>query len=236
MAAADTTVSHRAVDGRRYRVGGPFDLGAPFTSTVEMTVAGRRLELTSGPPALAGDLARALGIAGFDDEFGYQGGTLLTARTAPYDPQTRLTEDRLVAAWQGDGYCVVTALYGTTPAGLLALLRTFRLEEHADGLSIRPDPRGGSEFAGPATLVKQVPGLGLLELAPLTDQHTAQLPARRGLATPAGELFRDTLADGSDYFVLVTADTWLTVLPLDGIAPAQLPDLMGRLRVGGMAG
>lgn len=231
MAAANPTVSHRAVDGRRLRIGGPFDLGAPFTSTVEMAVAGRRLELTAGPLDLADDLPHALGLTAFDDEFGYQGGTLLTARTTPYDPQIRLTEDRLIAAWRGSGYCVVTALYGTSPAGLLALLRTFRLEEHADGLSIRPDPRAGSEFAGPATMVKQVPGLGLLELAPLTAQHTAQLPSRSGLATPAGELFRDTLADGSEYFVLVTADTWLTVLPLDGTSPEHLPDLLGRLSV-----
>lgn len=231
MAAASQTVSHQAVDGRRFRLGGPFDLGAPFTSTVEMTIAGRRQEFTAGPVGLADDVARAAGAGAFDEELGYQGGTLLTARTRPYDPQIRLTEDRLIAAWRGRHYCVVTQLYGASTADLLAVLRTLRIEEHADGLAIRPDPRAGSEFAGPATLVKQVPGLGLLELAPLTPQHAAQLPSWRGMTTPAGELFRDTLSDGSAYFVLATADTWLTVLPLTDTALAQVPTLVGRLSV-----
>ncbi len=231
MAAAIPTVSHQALDGARFRLSGPFDLGAPFTSTVEMSIAGRRQEFTAGPAGLADDVAAAVGAETFDEEFAYQGGSLLTARTRPYDPQIRLTEERLIAAWRGERYCVVTQLYGASTADLLAVLRTFRIEEHADGLAIRPDSRAGSGFAGPATLVKQVPGLGLLELAPLTPQHSAQLPSRRGLATGAGELFRDTLSDGSDYFVLVTADTWLTVLPLSDTALEQFPTQVGRLSV-----
>jgi hypothetical protein len=231
MAAASQTVSHQAVDGVRFRLDGPFDLDAPFTSTVEMTVAGRRQEFTAGPLGLADDLARAVGVEAFDEEFGYQGGTLLTARRRPYDPQIQLTEDRLIAAWRGERYCIVTQLYGASTSDLLARLRTFRLEEHPDGLAIRPDPRSGSQFAAPATLVKQVPGLGLLELAPLTAQRATQLPAWAGLTTPAGELFRDTLSDGRDYFVLVAADTWLTVLPLADTALAQMPTLVGRLTV-----
>ncbi|WP_203911575.1 hypothetical protein [Rhizocola hellebori] len=224
-------MSHQAVDGFRFRISGPFDLGEPFTSTVEMSIAGRRQEFTAGPASLADDVARAVGVEKFDEEFGYQGGALLTARTTSYDPQIRLTEDRLIAAWRGEHYCVVTQLYRASTADLLAVLRTLRIQEHADGLAIRPDPGAGSAFAGPATLVKQVPGLGLLELAPLTPQHSAQLPSRRGMMTSAGELFRDTLSDGSDYFVLVTADTWLTVMPLGDTALEQLPTLVGQLSV-----
>jgi hypothetical protein len=224
-------VSHQAVDGGRFRLSGPFDLGAPFTSTVEMTIAGRRQEFTAGPVSLADDVASAIGAGAFDEEFGYQGGTLLTARTRPYDQQIRLSEDRLIAAWRGERYCIVTELYGASTADLLARLRTFRLDEQPDGLAIRPDPRGGSQFAVPATVVKQVPGLGLIELAPLSAQQATQLPSWTGLMTPAGELFRDKLSDGRDYFVLVTADTWLTVLPLADTVPAQLPTLVGRLSV-----
>jgi hypothetical protein len=231
MAAASSTVSHRAVDGGRFRISGPFDLGAPFTSTVEMTIAGRRQEFTAGPVDLADEMARAAGAEAFDEELGYQGGTLLTARTRPYDRQIRLSEDRLIAAWRGDRYCIVTELYGGSTADLLARLRTLRLEEHADGLAIDPAPRGGSQFAAPATVVKQVPGLGLLELAPLTAQQATQLPSWAGLKTPAGELFRDKLSDGRDYFVLATADTWLTVLPLTDAVLAQLPTLVGQLSV-----
>ena len=231
MAVASPTVSHQAVDGGRFRLSGPFDFGTPFTSTVEMTIAGRRQEFTAGPVGLADDVARALGVGAFEEELGYQGGTLLTARTRPYDPQIRLTEDRLIAAWRGNSYCIVTEMYGASTADVLAQLRTLRLEEHADGLVIRPDQRAGSRFEAPATLVKEVPGLGLLELAPLTPERAAQLPSWGGLTTPAGELFRDQLSDGRDYVVLVTTDTWLTVLPLADTVLAQLPTLVGQLSV-----
>lgn len=231
MPAASPTVSHQALDGGRYRLSGPFDFSEPFTSTVELTIAGRPQEFTAGPISLADDVATALGVAAYAEELSYQGGTLLTARTRPYDPQTRLTEDRLIAAWRGESYSVVTQLYGASTADLLARLRTFRLDEHPDGIAIRPQPRADSQFAAPATLVKQVPGLGLLELAPITAQHGTQLPSWRGLETPAGELFRDTLSDGRDYFVLVTTDTWLTVLPMQDTALTQLPTLVGQLGV-----
>lgn len=231
MAAAGTTVAHRAMDGRRFLLSGPFDLGAPFTSVVEMTIGGRRHEFTAGPVGLADDVAQALGVGAFDEELSYQGGALLTARTRPYDPQIRLTEDRLVAVWRGRHYSFVTHLYGASTADLLAVLRTLRIQEYDDGLAIQPNRRTGSEFASAATVVKQVPGLGLLELAPLTTQQAAQLPTWRGLTTPAGELFRDTLSDGRPYFVLAAADTWLTVLPLPDTVLEQVPTLVGRLRL-----
>lgn len=231
MAVPDTTVAHRAIDGRRFLLGGPFDLAAPFTSAVEVTVGGRRHEFTAGPLGLAHDVAGALGVQGFDEELSYQGGVLSTARTRPYDPQIRLIEDRLVAVWQGRRHCLFTQMYRASTAELLAVLRTLRIEEHDDGLAVHPYPRTGTGFSAPATLVKQVPELGLLELAPLTPQRAAQLPSWRGLATPAGELFRDTLSDGSPYFVLAAADAWLTVLPLTDTAPERVPTLLGRLRL-----
>ena len=231
MVTGSPAVSHQALDGGRFRLSGPFDFGLPFTSTAELTIAGRPQEFTAGAVGLADDVAAALGVPAYEEELSYQGGTLLTARTRPYDPQTRLTEDRLIAAWRGESYCVVTQLYGASTADLLARLRTFRFDEGADGVVIRPQPRADSHFAAPATVVKQVPELGLLELSPLTAQQGRQLPSWRGLTTAAGELFRDTLSDGRDYFVLVTADTWLTVLPLNETVLTQLRDLVGRLGV-----
>jgi hypothetical protein len=231
VAVTETAVAHRAMDGRRYLLSGPLDLTAPFTSVVELTIAGRTQEFTAGSVGLAGELARELGSDGFDEELSYQGGALLTARATAYDPQIRLSEDRLVAAWRGRRYCFVTQLYGASTADLLALLRTMRIEEHDDGLVVRPDTRAGSRFAAPASVIKEVPGLGLLDMTPLTAEHERQLPAWRGLPTRAGELFRDTLADGRPYFVLAAADTWMTVLPLADTVVDRVPDVVGRLRV-----
>lgn len=231
MAAGQAPVAHRAMDGRRFRLSGPLDLSAPFTSAVELTIAGRRHEFTAGSADLADDVAEALGVDDFDERLSYQGGTLLTARASSYDAQIRLTEERLVAAWRGRRYCFVTQVYGASTAQLLAMLRTLRITEHDDGLVVRPDTRAGSRFAAPATVIKQVPGLGLLDMTPLTAERTRQLPSWRGLRTGAGELFRDTLPDGRPYFVLAAADTWVTVLPLADTALDRVPDLVDRLRV-----
>ncbi|MCM0676910.1 hypothetical protein NCC78_19780 [Micromonospora phytophila] len=219
------------MDGRRFLLSGPLDLSAPFTSVVEMTIAGRQHEFTAGSVGLADELAQALGVTGFDEQLNYQGGALFTARVTSYDAQVRLDEDRLVAAWRGRRYCFVTQLYGASTADLLAVLRTLRIAEHDDGLVVRPDPRAGSRYAAPATVIKQVPGLGLLDMTPLTAERARQLPSWRGLRTRAGELFRDTLSDGKPYFVLAAQDTWVTVLPLADTVVDRVPDLVDRLRV-----
>ncbi|MEV0804854.1 hypothetical protein [Micromonospora sp. NPDC050200] len=231
MAAAETHVAHRAMDGRRFLLSGPLDFSAPFTSVVELTIAGRPHEFTAGSVGLADELAQALGVDDFDEKLNYQGGVLLTARAKSYDAQIRLSEDRLVAAWRGRRYCFVTQLYGASTANLLAALRTLRIAEHDDGLVVRPDTRAGSHFAAPATVIKQVPGLGLLDMTTLTAERARQLPSWRGLPTRAGELFRDTLSDGRPYFVLAGPDTWVTVLPLADTVVDQVPNLVARLRV-----
>lgn len=235
MTGAPASVTHRALDGRRFRLTGHIDLGLPFISVVEVTVPGRlqgRLhEFTAGSARLGDDVAPALGVTSFDEELTYQGGTLLVGRAQPYDQQINLREDLLLALWRGRRHCLVTQMYGMSTADLLGVLRTLRIEEHADGLVLHPSRSGGSDFTGPATVVKEVPELGLLEMSPLTDRHAQQLPPWRGLPTPAGELFRDRLSDGRPYFVLAAADTWTTVLPLARTAPDRVPELVGRLRV-----
>jgi hypothetical protein len=219
------------MDGRRFLLSGPLDFSAPFTSVVELTIAGRQHEFTAGSINLADELASELGVSDFDEELSYQGGALLTARVTSYDAQVRLDEDRLVAAWRGRRYCFITQLYGGSTMDLLAMLRTLRIVEHDDGLVVRPDAGAGSTFAAPATVIKQVPGLGLLDMTSLTAERARQLPSWRGLPTRAGELFRDTLSDGKPYFLLAAADTWVTLLPLADTVLDQAPNLVGRLHV-----
>ena len=230
MAVPKAPVAHRAMDGRRFLLGGPLDYSAPFTSVVELIIAGRQHEFTAGPVGLADDLARELGVTDFDEELTYQGGALLTARLTSYDAQVQLDEDRLVAAWRGRRYCFVTQLYGASTADLLAMLETLRIIEHDDGLVLRP-ARAGTRFAAPATVIKQVPGLGLLDMTPLTAERARQLPSWRGLRTRAGELFRDKLSDGKPYFVLAATDAWVTVLPLADTVLDQVPGLVDQLHL-----
>ncbi|BCL12301.1 hypothetical protein [Micromonospora sagamiensis] len=231
MATAGVPVAHRAVDGTRFLLDGSLDLSAPFTSVADVTIGGRLHEFTTGPIGLADDVVRALGTDRFDEELSYQGGTLLTARTRPHDPQIRLTEDRLVAVWRGRRHSFFTEMYGVATTHLLGVLRTLRIEEHDDGLTLRPVPKGGAVFAAPATVLKQVPGLGLVEMTPLTRERADRLPSWRGLRTQAGELYRDALSDGRPYFVLATTDTWLSLVPLVDTDVEQVPTLVDRFRV-----
>lgn len=222
-------VVHRALDGRRYRLAGALDLGQPFTSVVEIATGGRVHELTAGPARLGEEVAAASGAPGFDEELSFQGGRLRLGRARHYDGGTRLVENVLVAAWQGQRYCLVVHLYGGATPDALALLRTVRIAEHEDGLTLTPS--GGASFAGPATVIKRVPRLGLLEVSPLTAQHARTLPSWQGVAMSAGELFRDSLGDGSPYFVLAGRDTWTTVMPLADTTVDDVPALAGRLEL-----
>lgn len=223
-----TSVTHRSLDGRRFALGGSLDLAAPVTSVVGVTVRGRLHELTAGPAALGTEVAAALGVGRFAEELGHQGGTLLVGRARPYDRQTRLVEDLVVAAWRGRRHSLVGSFHRVTTAQVLGVLGALRITEHADGIAVRPGRDAG--FATPATLVKQVPGLGLLEVSPRTDRHT--LPAWAGLTAAGGaEVFRDRLPDGRPYFVLAAAATWTTVLPLAGCVPDRVPSLLSGLTV-----
>lgn len=224
-----STVTHRALDGRRYELSGRLDLGGPATSAIGVLVGGRLHELTAGPAGLGADVAAATGVGGFDEELSFQGGTLRIGRTSHYDAGIRLAEQVLLAVWQGRQHCLTLRLYGAGTVEAVALLRTLRITERADGITVRPRPGSGARLADAATLTKQVPGLGLLEVSARTAAHAAALPGWQGVTTTAGELFRDTLGDGSPYFVLAGPDTWATVLPLADTVVAQVPALAGRL-------
>lgn len=226
---ATSAVAHRALDGVSYRIeGADLDLRSTATSAVELLVDGHLFEFTAGPAALADGMAASLGIDTFDTELAFQGGTLRTATTREYDPQAQLVETPTLVAWQGRHHSLVTRLYRSATEDVLALLRTFRIAEHDDGLTLTPDAGAGCRFAGPAAVIKEVPGLGLVEMSRRTKERSAQLPPWQGGTVPSGELYRDSLSDGRPFFVLSGSRLWATVVPLAGTAVEQVPDLLNR--------
>ena len=232
--AGQAEVVHRALDGSRFRLGGDLELDGAATSTADL-VTGRGLsQFTSGSTGLGADMARAAGVGGFDEELSYQGGALRVGRKKIYDTRARLSEDLLVAAWVGERYSLVTHLYNGSTERLLGLLRTLRIEEHADGVTVLPAPRSGTTFRGPAAVVKPVRGLGLLEIRTLTPQLARELPSWSGMRVGSGELFRDTVNGDSTYFLLATPRIHLTVLPLADTRLDAVPQLLGRLKVEGL--
>jgi hypothetical protein len=227
--ATEAHVTHRALDGRRFQLSGQLDLSQPFTSAVSVTVGGRVHELTAGPIGLGEEIARANGVERFDEVLSFQGGSLRIGHARHFDAGIRLVEDMLVAVWEGLRHCLVLSLYRATTLDVVGLLRTLRITEHSDGIALKPDAKAGCQFADRATVTKQVPGLGLLEVSSRTVEHARALPDWQGVTTTAGELFQDTLSDGNPYFVLAGADTWATVMPLADTRVGQLPAVADRL-------
>ncbi len=222
-------VAHRALDGVSYRIESDgLDLGSDVTSAVDLVVGGHLFEFTAGPAALTDGMAASLGIDAFQTELAFQGGTLRTATSREYDPQAQLVEHPTLVTWTGRDFSLVTRLYRTTTQDVLGLLRTVRLTEHGDGLTLTPAAEADCRFAGPAAVIKEIPGLGLVELSRRTRQRAAGLPPWQGSEVPAGQLYRDTLSDGRPFFVLSGTRLWATVVPLADTVVDRVPDLLAR--------
>ncbi|WP_405817519.1 hypothetical protein OG705_00625 [Streptomyces sp. NBC_00838] len=222
-------VAHRALDGGTYHLEGDLDLGLPCTSAVEVVVGGRLVEFTAGPASLGDDVAASLGLASPESELTFQKGTLRVFQSVEREPRSGIVERPSLVVWRGRHHALVTRLYGLGVAEVLGLLRSVRIAETEHGLTLQPDRSAKSAFARPATVIKEVPGLGLLELSRRTKEHTAQLPPWKGVRVASGELFRDTLSNGSPFFVLSSTEIWATLVPLTSTHVERVPELVGRL-------
>ena len=227
--ARSTAVEHRSLDGFAFRLSGALDLTQPGTSVVEVLADGRLHEFTSGPRGLGEAVAASLGVTDFDSELAFRGGTLRTATTSEYDRQSQQVESPTLVVWEGRRFSLITRLYRARLADVLALLRTLDIAEHPDGVVLTPDRASGSRWARPATVVKEVPSLGLLEVSRRTREHSSQLPPWKGASVGSMELFRDSLSDGSPFFVLSGSDLWATVVPLAGVDVASVPRVVDGL-------
>ncbi|HET9381113.1 MAG TPA: hypothetical protein VFP69_09820 [Streptomyces sp.] len=224
-------VTHRALDGRTYRLEGDLDLREPCTSAVEVMAGGRLVEFTAGPATLGDDVASSLKLGAPDSELTFQKGTLRVYESVEREPRSGLVERPLLVVWRGERHALVTRLYNLSVTEVLGLLRSVGITESEYGITLQPSRPAGSAFARPATVIKEVPGLGLLELSLRTKEHTAQLPPWKGVAVASGELFRDTLSDGSPFFVLSSAEIWATVVPLASTPVERVPETVGRLKL-----
>jgi len=224
-------VSHLALDGSRFEIQADLDLGKSFTSVVDVDVDGHRYEFTAGGVGLGDEVVAALGLPGFGEELAFAGGTLRIARGAVTDPRTGQADAATVAAWSGARHSLVTSLYNVSTAEVLGVFSTLRISEGPDGIAIAPAPDAAGTMLGRALVLKEVPGLGLLEISGRTRDAVRELPAWAGLALSSGELFRDTLSNGSAYLVLATPAAVVTVLPLQGTAADAVPEMLDSLAV-----
>lgn len=144
---------------------------------------------SGGAPRFGEERALQLLGAPLDEEYEYGGGRLRVGYTEQMDG-VGLYRTRL-GVWEGARWSLSAHLSGTsTTADLLALLDAFQIAEHDEGPALAPRDKETSLAEAPSVL-KQLPGVGLVTVEPMTREVARALPRWQGRAVRGGELFRD---------------------------------------------
>ena len=197
---------HTAADGSSVTFEGPVDLAAVATSSVRYQDHGIVRELTTAP-------LHALDALPFtvDEEYRHRSGEVHIGHRSETDPSISSHRQDTFAVWRGAHHGLLLIETGAPADALLAVLDELGLEERPTGLAVEA-PR----LLPPTTkLVKELPGVGLAEVAPLVPAVAQALPRWAGTEVRGGELYRDQARPGAPVLLLVN-DTTSTTLLLDG--------------------
>lgn len=212
-------VIHRSLDGGMVSFeGDSLDLSHPASSFI--LSAGQ--EFGSGPRPWGRELASHLGIATFDEQYGYQDGVLFLA----HGVQDGLDGDPthfVFAVWEGKDFSIKSPFYPRreslggarlpTSAEVIATWELFFISETSVGASLLPT---ASEItpvvsSGPYApdVVKVVPGVGRLDVLRMTPGLREQLPTSSGLGLAGGDLYVED--DERRLLVLVGESAFTTI-------------------------
>ena len=186
-------IRHTALNGGMVEIdGGGADLTRPFASFIVARFGSHLQEFGAGRLDFGATVARELEID-LTEEYSYQGGRLRLGSGPWVDLDTKHETVIRIAVWEGTAYSLKTVKYGGRSLDLIALLDQFVISETADGIAMRPTNPHEVRLArigGHApSVVQNVPGVGLLEVAELTPERAKRLPPWAGLPVTGGELF-----------------------------------------------
>lgn len=201
--------THTAVDGSTVTFDGPVDLGLPVTSSVRFQDSDVVRELTTAP--LAGVDALPVSV---DETYAYAGGEVRIGHREEVDPRIQSRRRDTFLTWRGAAHALLLVETGADADRLLGVLDRLTLTEGPTGLRVE----GDGVLAATTRLTKELPGVGLAEVAPLVPEVAQGLPRWAGTEAAGGELYRDEARPGAPVLVLV-GDTATTTLLLDGDGP-----------------
>jgi len=207
------TATHVAIDGSRVTIAGAADLSRVATSAGRYTVDGIVREVTTQPAEFFDLLVAAEGLAP-TEEYQYRGGALRLGQTTHQDARSGSRRIDTTAVWDTAGWSMAVTGADLDAETVFALLDRLDLRPLAEGLAVLPG--NGIAWYDAPQLVKEVPGVGLLEVLPLSADTARSLPSWPGTPVAGGELYRDELAPGAPYVVLVTETALVNVLPDEG--------------------
>lgn len=228
---ASVSVECLALDGSTAKVSGPAELadsGHSSTGTAWLRSLGLQSQgFSAGSLRFAEQAASDPEISiGFEvtDEFALQGGRLRLGSGLQHSdpggggyyetgPDGRLRPSRLnFAIWEGLSHSLFTFSRTGGAADLVPVLDAMSIAEREHGILCQPkEPRLTTFVDGPRIL-KDLPGIGILDITQLTASRTRRLPSHEGTAVSGGELFSGWHAPSESHFFLMVSTSAITYI------------------------
>ncbi len=205
------TATHTTLDGGRASITSTdLDLSRDATSSavfVLNSARNQRSEVTVGTIDFGRQYVLRPGVP-LTDAYALQGGTL---RVGVGDG---VVNGVCAVLWEGQKWSATTHLYGgATARDAIDLFSRFSLSETSDSLIVSPIDQRAAVAEAPARLLKEVPGLGLVEVNKLTPAQMRLLPSWKGAAVRGGELFVEDEGLPSFSFVLAGQNAVTVIMP-----------------------
>ena len=197
------------------------DLSRPMSSFISVTAGPTVHQAISRPTAAGVDFTGALAMATL------AGGDLHVLPGVDNN-ETGEATPRFDAVWQGETGVLMIGAYGTVQA---AVDLVASLGIATTPLGIRLAPTGSTRFVSYPTVVVESPGLGLLEVVPLTDELMAQLPDWAGTPTAGGDLYAGSLSRSTGYLTLVSDTARTQIMVRSGTDLDAATEMASQLQV-----
>lgn len=245
-----SSATRLALDGSTVHIRSAMQFVDNYTSVGALDVGLPRRswqEFIAGPLGFGEEFAlspeTADGMA-FDEEYSFQGGRLrlgwgkehVGPDGAEYwergpDGHGRPKPIR-IGVWEGQSFSLTTVIRGDTASDLLAIFEAITITESPLGLVVTPTDRGRRSFLEGPSVLQDVPELGLLDIADVSDPAVRALPRRKhGTPVKGGELFVEARGEPMMSFMLVGETSRTYIIPHPGIAEQQLVDGSSNLEI-----
>lgn len=208
------SIRHIAIDGSTVTITTDAALTAPATSAGRYTIDGIVREVTTQPAGFFDLLVASEGLRA-TEEYQYRGGSLRIGQAFHPDPVIATERLDRTAVWESAGTSLALTASDLSTERLIGVLDRFRLRAAPEGLAVTPRRSSVTWYDAPL-LVKELPGIGLCEVYPLSGDIAAGLPSWPGTPAGGGELYQDQLAPNAPYVVLITETARVNVLPDEG--------------------
>jgi hypothetical protein len=245
-----SSATRLALDGSTAHIQSVVQLVDNYTSVGALDVGFPRRrwqEFIAGPVSYGEEFALSPNTGDgmvFDEEYAFQGGRLRLGwgkehvgpdgaeywERGPYG-HGRPKPIRF-GVWEGQAFSLTTVIRGDTSSDLLAIFEAITITESPLGLTVTTTSLGRRSFVEGPSVLQDVPELGLLDIADVSDPAVRALPRRkRGTPVKGGELFVEARGEPTMSFMLVSETSRTYIIPHPGIAEQQLVDGVSNLEI-----